>query len=220
MKIIYEDDYFIAINKEAGVEVDNNLIEIIKKEYTHIDNLYLVHRIDKFTSGIVILARDEETKKYFEESFKDKTINKVYHAIVQGKVEKEKGTIDISIGIDKKNPNKRIPLSVKEGGESAITHYKVLKRLNEHTLLELKPLTGRTHQIRVHLSYIGHPIIGDKIYSKNADIYKMKGFALIAKEIHFVHHFTKNDVNINIKYNKEFLIRLKLLESAKRNKRI
>ena len=220
MKIIYEDDYFIAIDKEAGIEVDNNLINVIKKEYTHIDNLYLVHRIDKFTSGIVILARDEETKKYFEESFKGKTINKVYHAIVQGKVEKEKGIIDISIGIDKKNPNRRIPLSVKEGGESAITHYKVLKILNEHTLLELKPITGRTHQIRVHLSYIGHPIIGDKIYSKNADIYKMKGFALIAKEIHFVHHFTKNDVNINIKYNKEFLIRLKLLESAKRNKRI
>ena len=216
MKIIYEDDYFIAIDKEAGIEVDNNLINVIKKEYTYIDNLYLVHRIDKFTSGIVILARDEETKKYFEESFKDKTINKVYHAIVQGKVEKEKGTIDISIGINKKNPNKRIPLSVKEGGESAITHYKVLKRLNEHTLLELKPLTGRTHQIRVHLSYIGHPIIGDKIYSKNADIYKMKGFALIAKEIHFVHPFTKKDVNIDIKYNKEFLIRLKLLESSKR----
>ena len=216
MKIIYEDDYFIAIDKEAGIEVDNNLINVIKKEYTYIDNLYLVHRIDKFTSGIVILARDEATKKYFEESFKDKTINKVYHAIVQGKVEKEKGTIDISIGINKKNPNKRIPLSVKEGGESAITHYKVLKRLNEHTLLELKPLTGRTHQIRVHLSYIGHPIIGDKIYSKNADIYKMKGFALIAKEIHFVHPFTKKDVNIDIKYNKEFLIRLKLLESSKR----
>lgn len=216
MKIIYEDDYFIAIDKEAGIEVDNNLINVIKKEYTYIDNLYLVHRIDKFTSGIVILARDEATKKYFEESFKDKTINKVYHAIVQGKVEKEKGTIDISIGIDKKNPNKRIPLSVKEGGESAITHYKVLKRLNEHTLLELKPLTGRTHQIRVHLSYIGHPIIGDKIYSKNADIYRMKGFALIAKEIHFVHPFTKKDVNIDIKYNKEFLIRLKLLESSKR----
>lgn len=216
MKIIYEDDYFIAIDKEAGIEVDDNLINIIKKEYSHIDNLYLVHRIDKFTSGIVILARDEETKKYFEDAFKNKTINKVYHAIVNGKVKKENGTIDISIGIDKKNPNRRIPLSIKEGGESAITHYKVLKRLNEHTLLELKPLTGRTHQIRVHLSYIGHPIIGDKIYSKNADIYKMKGFALIAKEIHFVHPFTKKDIDINIKYNKEFLIRLKLLESSKR----
>ncbi|ELV04432.1 pseudouridine synthase, partial [Brachyspira hampsonii] len=68
MKIIYEDDYFIAIDKEAGIEADNNLIDTIKKEYNHIDSLYLVHRIDKFTSGILILARDEKTKKYFEES--------------------------------------------------------------------------------------------------------------------------------------------------------
>lgn len=217
MKIIYEDDYFIAVDKEAGIEADNSLINMIKKEYNHIDNLYLVHRIDKFTSGIIILARDEETKEYFEESFKNKTIKKVYHAIVQGYLEKEKGVIDISIGIDKKNPNRRIPLSIKEGGESALTHYRVLKKLNEHSLLELKPVTGRTHQIRVHLSYIGHPIIGDKIYSKNAGIYKMNGFALIAKEINFVHPVTKKDINISIKYNKEFLIRLKLLEKSKNN---
>ena len=216
MNIIYEDNYFIAVNKEAGIEVDDNLINIIKKEYNHFDNLYLVHRIDKFTSGIVILARDEETKKYFEDAFKNKTINKVYHAIVQGNVKKENGVIELSIGVDKKNPNRRIPLSIKEGGETAVTYYKVLKKLNEHTLLELKPTTGRTHQIRVHLSYIGHPIIGDKIYSKNAGIYKMKGFALIAKEIHFVHPVAKKDIDINIKYNKEFLIRLKLLEPSKK----
>lgn len=212
IEIIYEDDYFIAVNKYAGIEVNNNIIKIIKEKYNHIKNLYLVHRIDKYTSGIVLLARNEEIKIYFEYAFKNKQINKIYNAIVQGYLKKTNGTIDISVGQDKKNPNKRIPLSIKDGGEYAVTHYKVLKKLNKHSLLELKPVTGRTHQIRVHLSYIGHPIIGDKIYSKNADIYKMNSFALIAKEISFIHPITKKYINLNIKYNKEFLIRLKLLE--------
>ena len=90
-----------------------------------------------------------------------------------------------------------------------------LKRLKGHTLLELNPITGRTHQIRVHLSYIGHSIIGDKIYSKNAKIYKMKGFALISKEIHFIHPITKKNIDIIVNYNNEFLSRLKLLDNAK-----
>ena len=212
INIIYEDEYFIAINKDAGIEVDNNLIKLIKEENNEIKNLYLVHRIDKYTSGIVILAKDENIKKYFEDAFKNRNINKIYHAIVEGIVKNKKGTINLSIGKDKKNPNKRIPLSVKSGGENAITNYEVLKRLKEHTLMKLNPITGRTHQIRVHLSSIGHPIIGDKIYSKNAKIYKMKSFALIAKEIHFIHPITKKNFDIIVEYNKEFLSRLKLLE--------
>ena len=216
LEIIYEDEYILAVNKSAEIEVDESLIKKLKEQYNHLNNLYLVHRIDKYTSGIVILAKDENTKIYFEKAFKERKINKIYHAITEGTIKKEIGCIDISIGIDKKNPNKRIPLSIKDGGEAAVTYYKILKKLNEHTLVELKPVTGRTHQIRVHLSYIGHPIIGDKIYSKNAGIYKMKGFALIAKEINFIHPITKKDIKITVKYNKEFLIRLKLLEQSKR----
>lgn len=212
INIVYEDKYFIAINKDAGIEVDDNLIKLIKEENINIENLYLVHRIDKYTSGIVILAKDENIKKYFEDAFKNRNINKIYHAIVEGIVKNNKGTINLSIGKDKKNPNKRIILSVKSGGENAITNYEVLKKLKEHTLMKLNPITGRTHQIRVHLSSIGHPIIGDKIYSKNAKIYKMKSFALIAKEIHFIHPITKKNFDIIVEYNKEFFSRLKLLE--------
>ena len=212
INIVYEDKYFIAINKDAGIEVDDNLIKLIKEENINIENLYLVHRIDKYTSGIVILAKDENIKKYFEDAFKNRNINKIYHAIVEGIVKNNKGTINLSIGKDKKNPNKRIILSVKSGGENAITNYEVLKKLKEHTLMKLNPITGRTHQIRVHLSSVGHPIIGDKIYSKNAKIYKMKSFALIAKEIHFIHPITKKNFDIIVEYNKEFFSRLKLLE--------
>ena len=212
INIVYEDKYFIAINKDSGIEVDDNLIKLIKEENINIENLYLVHRIDKYTSGIAILAKDENIKKYFEDAFKNRNINKIYHAIVEGIVKNNKGTINLSIGKDKKNPNKRIILSVKSGGENAITNYEVLKKLKEHTLMKLNPITGRTHQIRVHLSSIGHPIIGDKIYSKNAKIYKMKSFALIAKEIHFIHPITKKNFDIIVEYNKEFLSRLKLLE--------
>ena len=212
INIFYEDKYFIAINKDAGIEVDDNLIKLIKEENQNIKNLFLVHRIDKYTSGIVILAKDENIKKYFEDAFKNRNINKIYHAIVEGIVKNNKGTINLSIGKDKKNPNKRIILSVKSGGENAITNYEVLKKLKEHTLMKLNPITGRTHQIRVHLSSIGHPIIGDKIYSKNAKIYKMKSFALIAKEIHFIHPITKKNFDIIVEYNKEFFSRLKLLE--------
>ena len=212
INIVYEDKYFIAINKDAGIEVDDNLIKLIKEENINIENLYLVHRIDKYTSGIAILAKDENIKKYFEDAFKNRNINKIYHAIVEGIVKNNKGTINLSIGKDKKNPNKRIILSVKSGGENAITNYEVLKKLKEHTLMKLNPITGRTHQIRVHLSSIGHPIIGDKIYSKNAKIYKMKSFALIAKEIHFIHPITKKNFDITVEYNKEFFSRLKLLK--------
>ncbi|WP_347292803.1 RluA family pseudouridine synthase, partial [uncultured Brachyspira sp.] len=185
INIIYEDEYFLIINKESGIEVDDSLIDIIKKDYPNIKELFLVHRLDKYTSGILILAKDNNTKTYFENAFKNREINKVYHAIVEGVPKNIKGTIDIQIAKDTKNPNKRI--AVKKGGEIAITHYKVLKKFKLHSLLELKPITGRTHQIRVHLSYLGNPIIGDKIYSKNAKLYNIKSFALIAKEIHFIH---------------------------------
>ena len=213
INIIYEDKYFIAIYKESGIEVDDNLIKLIKKENQKIENLYLVHRIDKFTSGIVLLAKDENIKKYFEDAFKNRNINKIYHAIVEGIIKNNRGIIDISIGKDKKNPNKRIPLKVKEGGENAITNYKVLKRLKGHTLLELNPITGRTHQIRVHLSTIGYPIVGDGVYSNGKNEFNVEGQMLHAESIEFVHPITGEKMKIEATLPEYFNNVLKLLEN-------
>lgn len=226
VKIIYEDEYILVVNKSAGIEVDSlkesknkneNIITMLENENNFLseDNIFLVHRIDKFTSGIVLIAKDIDTQKKLENMFREKTISKKYHAIVEGIVEKKHGTINLSIGINKKEPNKRIILPINKGGESAISHYKVLKFLNYHTLLELIPETGRTHQLRLHLASIKHPIIGDKIYSFNYKMYKMYGFALIAKSIHFTHPITLKEMSFAIDYNTEFLKMLKILSVKK-----
>lgn len=218
--IIHEDEHLIVVNKDLGIEVEDNknlnILTILKDKYTYLNNLFLVHRLDKFTSGLVVIARDQNTKNILEEMFKNGKIDKTYHAIIEGYTKNNKGSIEQPIGQDKKNPNKRIVMPINKGGKKAITHYRVIKKLKGHTLIELKPLTGRTHQLRVHSAAIGCPIIGDRIYSYNAKIYKMEGFALIAKSINFTHPITRKKIDITIDYNKEFLTRLKILSNNKK----
>ena len=208
VKIIFEDDDLLVVNKEAGIEVDaprddheNNIVNYLKK-YFDLKNIFLVHRLDKFTSGLVLVAKNEKTQKNLEKQFRDKKIKKIYHAIVLGTFDKKKGRIDLSIGLDKKIKQKRW---VMRGGETAITDYEVLKRIGgEYSLVKLEPITGRTHQLRVHMAYLGHPIIGDKLYKGRVSGIKTNGFALIAKRIEFTHPTTNRLEKFEIGYGEEF----------------
>lgn len=227
LDIIYEDKYLLVINKPAGMsvhcspsEMSGTLVNALLykiKDFDFLGNKSragIIHRLDKDTSGLMIVGKNSNIVLSIQQQFKNRTIKKIYHAVVIGLLKDNYAEINLPIG---RHHLYRKKMAVREDGKDALTHIKVLKRFKNHTLLEINIKTGRTHQIRVHLSYIGHSIIGDKIYSKNADIYNMRGFALIAKEIKFAHHITKKEININIKYDREFLIRLKLLE--KQNKK-
>lgn len=231
VKIVFEDDDILVVNKEAGIEVDvsesggdNNIVNYLRKHW-HCDRrptsgnfltsdvcprLLLVHRLDKFTSGLVVIAKNEKAQKNLEQQFRERKVKKVYHAIVFGTFDRKKETIDLPIGLDKKIKQKRW---VVRNGERAITHLETLKRLGDgFTLVKLEPITGRTHQLRVHLSYLGHPIVGDKLYNGRVDELKTKGFALIAKRIEFRHPINGREERFEIKYGEEFE---KILERLK-----
>lgn len=161
--IIYEDDNVLVINKPAG------LLSMAKGEWTDEPTLedfgLLVHRLDRDTSGVVILAKNEATQKYLRNQFQERKTHKTYYAITTGIPKIKEAKIDLPIA---RNLNHPTTFMVDPKGKPAETYYKVLKENSEKNLalIELKPITGRTHQLRVHLKYIGCPILGDRIYNK------------------------------------------------------
>lgn len=181
--IIYKDDNFVAINKPAGLLVHSSdyqkkkeptLVDWLLKNFPQVkkvgdDRIHrpgIVHRLDKDTSGIMIIPLNQDYFSYLKKLFQEKKIKKTYLAIVNGEVKEKTGIINKPIGI-KSGTTKRTVFSDKMSKE-AITEYKLIKTFEKggkyFSLLEVFPLTGRTHQIRVHLNYIGHPVIGDKMY--------------------------------------------------------
>ena len=216
IEVVYEDKHLMVINKPSGLVVHpgngnydntlvnglmyytNNLSDIGEKERPGI-----VHRLDKDTSGLMLVAKDNLTHELLADDFKKHSIHREYIALVDGVIEVNKGTIDAPIKRDKDN---FLKMKVASGGKRAITHFIVLKRYKHNTLLRLNLETGRTHQIRVHLAYIGYPIYNDPIYNKK-DSTEFGQF-LHSEYLEFIHPITKEKLNFQIdlpKYFKDYL---------------
>ncbi|HCC07693.1 MAG TPA: RNA pseudouridine synthase [Clostridiales bacterium] len=199
LDIRYEDDDIIIINKGQGMIVHpapgnytgtlvNALLHHCKGNLSQINGVIrpgIVHRIDKETSGIIVVAKNNTAHQHLSEQFKEHTINRKYHAIVFSNFTEDKGTIDLPIG---RHPVDRMKMAVTErNSRRAVTYYKVLERFGDFTYVECKLETGRTHQIRVHMAHRKHPLLGDEVYGPKKQPYNLRGQVLHAKVLGFIH---------------------------------
>ncbi len=166
--VLYHDDYLVALEKPSGllsvkgIGIDKiDCLEV--RAASAIEGCRIVHRLDMDTSGVIVLARDADTHRELSRQFQDREVYKTYIAVVGGLVQDDEGSIDIPIRKDMDNPPKQC-VDFKQGKPS-LTNYEVLERVNDTTRVLLKPITGRSHQLRMHLKEIGHPILGDNLYA-------------------------------------------------------
>ena len=223
LDIVFEDDDLIVVNKPKGLVVhpgagneEHTLANALK---FHSDNLStlngefrpgIVHRIDKDTAGLLIVAKNDAAHAFLSNQLADHTLGRKYYALVLGVIPENEGKIIAPIGRDQKFRQKMAVDLLR--GKEAETHFKVIERFKDSTLVECALKTGRTHQIRVHMAYIGYPVIGDPIYGKgNRKMYD-EGQLLFAHEIHFIHPRTKKEMTFSVDlptYFKEILEKLR-----------
>ncbi|MEE0858403.1 MAG: RluA family pseudouridine synthase [Acutalibacteraceae bacterium] len=202
LDIVYEDEDVIVVNKPKGMVVHpavgnytgtlvNALLYHCKDSLSGINGVLrpgIVHRIDKNTSGLLIIAKNDIAHKGLAEQIKDHSFTRQYETVVYGNIKENTGTINQPIG---RNPYDRKKMAVvSQNSKNAVTHFEVLERFNEFTYLAVTLETGRTHQIRVHMSYINHPVAGDDVYGPKKVITKLNGQCLHARKIGFIHPIT------------------------------
>ena len=221
LDIVYEDDDLLVINKASGMVVHpapghytNTLANALLYRFniTSGDKMRpgIVHRLDKDTSGLMLVAKNEETHEKLSKMIGNKEVERRYLAITTGVIKTDTGTIDAPIGRDQRN---RLKMQVTDvNAKEAITHFKVLKRYKANTLIECILETGRTHQIRVHLAYINYPIVNDPLYGKEKNCTEF-GQMLHSKSIRFNHPRTNKELYFEVEPPKEFKEKLEELEN-------
>ena len=223
LDIVFEDNDILVVNKPKGMVVHpaagnysgtlvNALMYHCGDSLSGINGVMrpgIVHRIDKNTSGLLMVAKNDNAHVGLSDQIKEHSFKREYEAVVYGNIKEDSGTINLPIA---RHPVKRKQMAVVEGGREAITHFEVIERFQGFTHLRLRLLTGRTHQIRVHLSFLGHPVAGDEVYGPKKVITSLKGQCLHAKKLGFVHPVTHEYMEFDSRlpdYFKDFLAKLK-----------
>lgn len=201
IEIVYEDDALLVVNKPQDMVVHpapgnyegtlvNALLYHCRDNLSTINGVIrpgIVHRIDKDTTGLLVVAKTDAAHRSLAQQLKEHTITRKYNAIAMGNIKEHQATIDAPIG---RHPIDRMKMTVIHGGRKAITHIRVLERFSQYSFIEAQLETGRTHQIRVHLAYIKHPLLGDEVYGNKSSRFNLRGQVLHAKTLGFKHPST------------------------------
>jgi RluA family pseudouridine synthase len=214
MKILYEDHYLIIVDKPGGLSVlpdgwekdSEYLVKILEEQY---GKIFIVHRLDKLTSGVMVFARDAETHRALNIQFDNHEAQKTYHAILEGNPKWEEKTakhpLRSNVG------HKHRTMVDDKNGKPSETRFRVIKRYQESALVEARPMTGRTHQIRVHAYALGHPLVEDVLYGAR-DFYGLPRPMLHAQSLTFIHPATKERVKFSAPHPEDFEKALKILQ--------
>lgn len=225
LDILYEDEDLLIVNKPKGMvahpaagHLSGTLVNAVmyhcEGQLSGINGIMrpgIVHRIDRDTTGSIIICKNDSSHTCIANQLKEHSIVRRYHAIVHGILKEQEGTIDAPIG---RHPNERKKMAVNiKNGKEAITHYKVLKHFDKYTYIECRLETGRTHQIRVHMASIGHPLLGDEVYSNRKIPWKLQGQTLHAKTLGLIHPSTGSYLEVDAPLPEYFSHLLEILSN-------